>query len=291
MKYNQKHSWFTFVELIIVMIILVILSLISFVSFQSYLKWVRDAARVSNIKNIETSLDVYMTTEAKYPQPSNPIAITYSWSEVWQQWTLWDSIISQLSEFNEIPVDPLTELEYVYSRLNTKNEYQVATAHERDNISWQLWTSVYAEWQQLATAYVWGNYNGIAAKVVASWVTYLLAIPSIINADTSEKDLVNIINNKTLVYNWYYNIPETYKWTKLKILWGFNYSPASSIILYSWSELSTSTGAIQSFMINIQNTYSGSLFQNVSAINDILEVAPTNVDKLYEIWYSIILGL
>ena len=288
----QKNKWFTFVELIIVMIILVILSLISFVSFQSYFKWVRDSARLSSIKDIETSMDVYAAFAAKYPQPSNAYAIAYSGAEVWQQWTIWDSIISQLPEFNEIPVDPLTDEEYTYSRSNTKNQYQIAAAYERDNVSGiDIWSSVYAAWKQLATAYVWGNYNGLVLKVKAWWLIYVLAVPSILNADSSNTELVDIINNNTFIYNWYYNIPESYSGSKLKVLWWFDFTPSADLIIYSWTELNTIIAATDDYIERIQNVYSGSLFQNENVMTDILEVNPFDLEEKKEIWISLIKDL
>ena len=286
----QKNKWFTFVELIIVMIILVILSLISFVSYQSYFKWVRDSARISTLKDLETSMDVYAASNAKYPQPSNAFAIAYSGAEVWQQWTIWNSIISQLPEFNEIPVDPLTDEEYTYSRSNTKNQYQIAAAYERDNVSWiELWSSVYAEWKQLATAYVWGNYNSLVVKVKVWWLIYLLSAPSILTADNSNTELVDIINNKTFIYNWYYNIPESYSGSKLKVLWWFDFTPSSDLIIYSWAELDSDASMT---ITGIVMVYMWSIIENNSYIAEIISVVWSwNVEDINDIYYEIINNL
>jgi prepilin-type N-terminal cleavage/methylation domain-containing protein len=54
----QKQA-FTLVELIVVITILAILGTIAFISMQSYSKTARDSVRVADIKNIETSLELF----------------------------------------------------------------------------------------------------------------------------------------------------------------------------------------------------------------------------------------
>jgi len=283
MKYIQRSKWFTFVELLVVMMILVILWVIAFVSFQSYLKSARDGARTSHLKDIETSLDVIAAENGKYPQPSNPVAISYSGVTVWEQWTIWDSVISQLEGFNEIPLDPLTEKEFTYSRLNTKKEYEIATIYERDSLGWVInWNTVYADGNQLAIAYVKWNYNGMLAKATVASTIYVLAVPTIINADLSETDLVNIINNNRLAYKWYNNLPSSYTDTKLKVFGWFDYSP-SPFVLYSWPTVPLGRGSIQKLVYNIQQAYTWSTFNNSQWLQEIIQADLSNEELIFDL--------
>jgi len=289
MRSIQRNKWFTFVELLVVMMILIILWVIAFISFQSYLKSARDSWRTSNLKDIETSFDVFAISHAKYPQPSNPVAISYSGVTVWEQWTIWESVISQLEQFNEIPLDPLTEKEYTYSRLNTKQEYEIAAAYERDNLAGiNAWNTTYANGGQLAVAYVRWNYNGMVAKVTVASTVYVLALPTIISADLSETDLMHIINNNKLAYKWYNNLASSYTDTKLNVLGWFNYSP-SPFILYSWLTLPSWRWAIQWLVYNIQQVYSWSTFWNNKWIQEIVEIETSDIAKLYEVWSLIVI--
>jgi hypothetical protein len=48
-------------------------------------------------------------------------------------------------------------------------------------------------------------------KVSTGGIDYVIAVPSIINANLDVKDIPSIIANKQLVYNRYSNIPDSYK--------------------------------------------------------------------------------
>jgi len=120
-----RNKWFTLVELIVVITILAILWTIAFISLQGYSRDARDSTRISDIDNIKKALELYTLKTWQYPEPTLWVSVTYSWSQVWIQWTVWDSMITNLKALNSKPVDPLTWNEYAYSRLNTKKEYEV----------------------------------------------------------------------------------------------------------------------------------------------------------------------
>jgi hypothetical protein len=58
---------------------------------------------------------------------------------------------------------------------------------------------------------VTGTYNEKIIKVSTGSMYYILAVPSIINANLYDTDLQSIIDNRELVYNNYSNIPDSYK--------------------------------------------------------------------------------
>ncbi len=233
---NLKKGAFTLVELIVVITILAILWTIAFLSFQWYSRDARDAVRISDIDNIVKSMNFYEIQRWQYPIPSNWIDITYSWAMVWNQGTVWDSVINNLSQLSKKPVDPLTQNEYTFSRLNTKKEFQVAAILEW----WLIWeaginfvSSANASDSSLSSYIKW-NYNWILAKVSTWSQMYILAVPSIISSDITLVDVVNLIQSWSLSYNWTNNLPSSYSWNWFNLKWGwFDYSP-SSIVVYEW---------------------------------------------------------
>ena len=279
----KKIKAFTLVELIVVITILAILWTIAFISLQWYSKNARDSSRISDIWSLKTSLELFAVTTWNYPEPSGWISITYSWSQVWTQWTVWDSVITNLKQLSKIPTDPLTSTEYTYSRLNTKKEYQIGSILEWDFISWNIsFQETFAADDKIATAYVTWNYNWLMAKV-SSWVTtYILGVPTIINWDMDLLDIQQILDSKTLVYNWFQNLPSSYKWSGFNSLWGFNFwwNP----LVYSWPyENLTQIGSQTSLINNLQGFYSWSLVENNNIINSILEVDVNSNTEVNEI--------
>jgi len=129
---KQKTKAFTLVELIVVITILAILWTIAFISLQWYSRDARDSVRIADISNLKRTLELFQTTKWIYPEPTSWVAVTYSWAEVWTQWTIWDSVITNLDKLNKKPTDPLTGNEYTYSRLNTKKEYEMWAIMEWD---------------------------------------------------------------------------------------------------------------------------------------------------------------
>ena len=229
---------FTLVELIVVITILTILWTIAFVSLQWYSRDARNSARISDISNIESSLALFETKTGFFPDPSWGTEVTYSWSEVWTQWTIWDGVIENLDQLNKKPLDPTTGIEYTYSRLNTKKEYEVATVMEWGWFSYNSLVMQANAADKIGTAYVRWNYNQMIAKVSAPWTTYILAVPTIISWDITLTDIVNLLASWSLVYNWANNLPSNYdaSWYKVKGWW-FTYNPWN-IVAYEWTSQS-----------------------------------------------------
>jgi len=68
MKNNQKA--FTLVELIVVIVILSILGTISFISMESYGRSSRNSVRISDVKKMESGLELFSINAGKYPDPT-----------------------------------------------------------------------------------------------------------------------------------------------------------------------------------------------------------------------------
>ena len=129
----MNKNAFTLVELIVTITILAILWTIAFISFQWYSVSSRDSVRISDIWLIKSSLELFNVDSWKYPETTNWVEITYTWSKVWTQGIFWESTFKNVSKINKIPKDPLSEKEYTYSLINSKNEYEVAWILEWEN--------------------------------------------------------------------------------------------------------------------------------------------------------------
>jgi prepilin-type N-terminal cleavage/methylation domain-containing protein len=130
---SQKIKWFTLVELIIVITILAILSTIAFISFQWYTKNTRDSNRLTTLKNIESWLNIFQTTNSKYPEPENYVEIQSSWAVlIWYQWYIKDNV-SRLINFSNTPIDPLDNKNYIYSTNAQKNKFEIMWFLESNN--------------------------------------------------------------------------------------------------------------------------------------------------------------
>ena len=198
MKKTNK-TWFTLVELIVVITILAILWTIAFISLQWYSKQARDSKRISDISNIKTSLELFALQTWKYPSPDNSEIITYSWETVWTQWTVWDIVSTNLSRnLQKKPLDPLFDLEYVYSVTNSLREYELLSIYEWDISSNNLLSNTYAV-NQYNPKIDW-NYNQIFVKTQK----YIVPIPSLITSLTWSFDLKDNIDNikSQIITNW-----------------------------------------------------------------------------------------
>ena len=269
MYISKKGS--TLIELLMTVVILAILWTIAVFSLQGYHQKARDSVRISELANIQKSLELYLANQGQYPEPTNPQDITYLWLEVWKQWVIWESVVTQLLDLSDKPVDPLTGTEYTYSRLNTKDEFQLATILEK----WPIVSIInqgYA-WDQLATAYVSGTYNGLFAKVYSWSTTYVLSVPTIINWDMSLTDIIEIKDAQKFVFSWYGNLPWNYSDTVFKVDGGFDYNPID-IIIYEWdiNNLWKESDWVSDFVQNLQLAYSGSELGKIWKYNTLVSL-------------------
>ena len=246
-----------------VITILAILWTIAFISMQWYSATSRDSVRISDMKTMKVWLELYHLQVWWYPEPSNWTDITYSWWVVWTQWTFWESVVVNTSKLNEKPTDPLSWVEYTYSLLDSKQEFQLAWAMEWDLI---VLNSVVnqtnaAWWHNRGwTAYTNWNYNGRVARSKSWWRDYILALPTIVASDITTPTVENIVANKKLVFKWRENLPSSYTWTTFNVSWeaNLNLVDISNIEVFSWATM-PSTWAEND---NINDKFKTSLFLN-----------------------------
>ncbi len=231
---SSDKKAFSLVELIVVITILIILWMIAILSFQNYTQSARDGQRMADMHSIKKSLWIFITEKWFYPDPDDGVNITYLWWVAWTQWTVWDNIITNLWKISKKPIDPLTNNEYTYSVTNTKREYQLWYILE-GSLSYNnlpLLNQTFASSTKKAIARVVWTYNEKILKVSTGWIDYILAVPTIINSNLNDLDLLTLLNNKELVYNNYSNLPDSYKNNWYMMTGSFEFLP-SNIIVYS----------------------------------------------------------
>lgn len=257
---------FTLIELIVTIGILAILWTIAFFALQGYSQNSRDSVRISDLSIMKNWLDLYVLDWAKYPDPTNKKEITYSWWTVWIQWSFWESTTKNVDKINKIPTDPLLDKEYTYSITKNWREYEIWGIVEWDSFAnIKLINNSYA-WTNSARALIIWNYNWLVATS-SSWSNCnVLTVPTIIanDIDTST-NYEEIINNHRLVFNWYNNLPNSFKNTKFKMDWWFDFNPNKLLIHSgSCSELETDEFLRIQILKDIQSSYSWTILKNNS---------------------------
>lgn len=278
-----KKKGFTLVELIVVITILAILWTIAFISLEWYSKDARDSTRLSDMSKIKTSIDLFYLWSWKYPESTNAYTITYSGSKVWEQWTFWETTYTTVSRLDKIPLDPLTDLEYVYSTTNNRQEYQIAWIYEGSDYwynpyIWLDWT--YAASKEVILRIIW-NYNGKIVKT-STWTTdYILAVPSLITSTWAT--LEDIITNGYLAYEWYKNLPFQYDWNYNALAdWWSTFVNPSDLVVFEWNlwdlQKQENTTLRADFIQNLQDAYSGTLIVTNDTISEIANLDTSDSD-------------
>lgn len=211
---------FTLTELIVVIAILGILATISFIMLQGYIQTSRDSVRVSDINSVSKALTLYDAKTGSFPEPDGAISINYGTDGVvWRQGKVGESVVRNI-RMNKITLDPHFDAEYTYSVTPDKKSYQIASLIETDTIALNPTIAVdraYAG-DNAFLAYIKGNYNELAAKVVDDTGTckLFLAVPSIILADLNTANGTIDIKNPSqvgsgsLVFMKKENLPASY---------------------------------------------------------------------------------
>jgi hypothetical protein len=219
----------------------------------------------------------------------DPTIVTFSGATAWTQWVFWQTAYTRNSMMSNVPIDPVTALEYPYSVTADGQEYELAAILEDTEAS-LITSSAYA-WIQEAQIYVRWNYNGKFLKVRTGTVTYLLWIPSIIASDFTSLDsqniLLDIITNERLVYNGYKNLPASFSWsvydTNPTDWFDFWWAPyvASEMILFSWDTnvLETDQAQRVTLLDNLQASYSWTTISLEPDIIQLLAIETTSNEE------------
>lgn len=131
------------------------------------------------------------------------------WVNVWNQWTFWYQTFMNVEKLDKLPLDPLTNNQYIYSLTDSKKEYQLWWLLETNEYVLNWINNIYAATNEWVLKITW-NYNWKLLKVNNLWITNLLAVPSIVTLCWTE--LEAIVNNNYFLYDWYNKFPLDYNW-------------------------------------------------------------------------------
>lgn len=133
----QNKTWFTLVELIVVITILSVLATIWFVSFTWYWVSARDSVRLADIHSIEKSLWIYKLKNSRYPLPEDKVDVTASWITLNYQWYAWKQVL-WLIWVHGGWIDPLLGEYYTYATNTSRVKYQLLSYFENsENVKQQ----------------------------------------------------------------------------------------------------------------------------------------------------------
>jgi len=256
---NKKA--FTLVELIVVITILAVLWTIWFISLQWFASNARDSARTSDLNTIAKSLDFYKISSGRFPDPTDPINITFSGSLVWQQWTFWDDTRRVSQRISEVPTDPLTQTPYTYSVTNNGQEYQLWSLSESTVAFSPVISSTYAN-NGFFVKHKW-NYNGKIASVRQWENIYILWVPTILTTATWSTTLNDIILEDRFSLKNSQNLPAWYIGSlpnDVSHTWATNFVPWNDTfwdpVVFSWLESTLANDGIKAdFWENLLNYY------------------------------------
>ena len=284
---------FTLLELLVTITILAILFTVAFMSVTGFLKKSRDVSRFENLNRMNFWIELFVLEKGFYPEPDNAADITYSWSMLlWSQWTFWDDVTRLIWKLSNKPVDLVSNNDFAYSLANDKKQYELWSVLESSEIMFQDMTSeTYAKSKIDVRSMVVWNYNWISLTTSSGWTIYILWLPTILSYDTTDTDIVSLIDKKTLAYRWYGNIASSYTWTVFRIDGWFDFDP-SILVLYSgtYDNLINNESEWIGLLENTQEAYSWVVTNN-PVIDDILDlvVDPSNPSiDVREIAYDLV---
>ena len=278
---KTKHkSGFTLIELIVVITILAILGTIAFIALQGYSKSARDSARVSDMWRMKTALEMFAVEAWMYPDPANGVTVTYSGGtmDIWEQWFFWQVTFNSVSKLDKIPVDPVTDNQYIYSRTSNKKQYQLGWMLETEDFA--LWNTnkVHAADDQIIKV-TW-SYNWVTLTTWNNNNATILAIPSLINLCWTT--LEEIATNNYFMYDWFKRFPKSYNgistydqcdWTSDVVV-----NP-TKIKVFEWDIADlldeNADSARAAFLKNIQDAYTGTKFAADDQLRPLLAVDTT----------------
>ncbi len=137
---NHKHHYsaFTLVELLVVIAIIGILSTLSVVAFNNVRAKARDSRRLSDVRQIGMALEMYYGDYGQYPPPPIPTGtpitgLCLSNSGI-------SSTCGAIVYLQKIPGDPLPNIHYTYSYLNSGESYRLGFNLEQGSGDWPAGT-------------------------------------------------------------------------------------------------------------------------------------------------------
>lgn len=195
---------FTLVELIVVVTILAVLSTVGFVAFSWYLEWVRDTNRVSQLKNINDGLTLYLA-HSPLPIPDDRIEIR-QWDKVLAyQWYAWDNILSKI-EYSAEWLDPKDAVLFTYSITAQRKSFAMMAFLEEE---WALEGLVFSNKAHASLANRIPYLDGRKVWILLDDVNN----PIQENTDIQNDGYIDILDVWENYFQLYLSNDEVYSWT------------------------------------------------------------------------------
>lgn len=218
---------FTLVELIVTITILAVLWTISFIWYGSYTKDARNSKRLSDLKNMEKSLEFFLLRNNKVAGSDFLWEVTLSWKQVLKQWYFSEDLAGSLWITWNIS-DPLDSKDYIISTFNKKyqllwfleNTWNYDSIEERVEVYYWDDLGVFLEEDKDSIVYKDNNLevNDISEEVdlylnnnISSFSSWSIDVEFNyrVNYDSSCKA---ILKNGKSNWSWYYDIDINSDW-------------------------------------------------------------------------------
>jgi type II secretion system protein G len=129
MKQMNKKG-FTLIELLVVVAIIGLLSTLAVVALGNAREKARDARRLSDLKQLQTALELYYTDNTAYPTASGVTLGAGDYACLGSGG--WSAVGSACSSpyMGQVPSDPLSSQNYVYTSASSTSSYTVTATLE-----------------------------------------------------------------------------------------------------------------------------------------------------------------
>ncbi len=134
----HTNNAFTLVELLVVIAIIGILSTLSVVAFNNVRAKARDSRRLSDVRQIGMALELYYDDKGVYPAPPTPNGTPITGLCLSNLGI--SSTCGAIVYLQKIPGDPLSNIHYTYSYLNSGESYRLGFNLEQGSGDWPAGT-------------------------------------------------------------------------------------------------------------------------------------------------------
>jgi type II secretion system protein G len=113
----KKNKGFTLIELLVVIAIIGLLSTLAVVALGNARQKARDAKRLSDLKQLQTALELYYTDKTDYPAGNAVVLGAPAGNQACLDGTGFTTVALCASPYmGQVPADPLPTQDYVYTK-------------------------------------------------------------------------------------------------------------------------------------------------------------------------------
>lgn len=132
-----KQKGFTLIELLVVIAIIGLLSTLAVVSLNSARSKARDARRTSDIRQIQTALEMYFNSENTYPIEATAVNLGEGTELTLDGTDGFGPAVAAPGYMSQVPSDPQTDTDhYIYQTDANGVLYKITFQLENDNSTW-----------------------------------------------------------------------------------------------------------------------------------------------------------